>query len=89
LTLSEPQDTAAWRRRLRWRARRGMLENDLLVSRFLDRYLSELSEAELRAFDQLLELPDQELFELLLLRKEPDSTVDNVQLVVLAKIRSV
>jgi antitoxin CptB len=66
-----------------------MLENDLLFSRFLDRYLPDLSDAELCAFDQLLELPDQELFELLFLRKEPDGAADNVRLVVLAKIRSV
>jgi antitoxin CptB len=77
------------RRRLRWRARRGMLENDLLITRFLDRHEAELGMAEVRALDHLLELPDQELFDLLLSRKELDATADNVTRAVLAKIRSV
>jgi antitoxin CptB len=77
------------RRRLRWRARRGLLENDLIITRFLDRFESELGLAEVRALDHLLELPDQELIELLLSRKELDAAADNVMRAVLAKIRSV
>jgi antitoxin CptB len=84
------EDAAALaRRRLRWRARRGMLENDLLISRFLDRHAAGLDEAQLRAFERLLELPDQELFELLLSRKDLDDTADKVLGAVLMKIRSV
>jgi antitoxin CptB len=59
------------RRRLRWRARRGLLENDLIIGRFLDRHEHELDEAQARALLRLLELPDNELLDLLLARSEP------------------
>lgn len=32
------------RARLRWRARRGLLENDLMITRFLDQYENELTD---------------------------------------------
>ena len=65
------------RRRLRWRARRGMLENDLIVSRFLDREGEGLDVAEILALEDLLDLPDSELLDLLLARKEPQGALDN------------
>ena len=33
------------RRRLRWRARRGLLENDIVLTRFLDRHEAALGAA--------------------------------------------
>ena len=57
---------AADLRRLRWRARRGLLENDLLLGRFLDRYGTTLDAAQKAALLKLLELPDTELLDLLL-----------------------
>ena len=65
------------RRRLRWRARRGMLENDLIISRFLDREGSVLDVTEVLALEALLDLPDNELFDLLLARKDPQGVLDN------------
>jgi antitoxin CptB len=65
------------RRRLRWRARRGMLENDLIVSRFLDREGDALDLADILALEALLDLPDNELLDLLLARKEPQGALDN------------
>ena len=65
------------RRRLRWRARRGMLENDLIVSRFLDREGEGLDVTEILALEDLLDLPDNELLDLLLARKEPQGALDN------------
>ena len=32
------------RARLRWRARRGLLENDLIITRYLDAYEAELTD---------------------------------------------
>ncbi len=52
--------------RLHWKCRRGMLELDLLLRGFLDSGYGELDEAGKAEFEALLELPDQELFELLL-----------------------
>ena len=65
------------RRRLRWRARRGMLENDLILSRFLDREGSGLEATEVLALEALLDLPDNELIDLLLARKDPQGALDN------------
>ncbi len=58
--------------RLRWRCRRGMLELDLLLQPFLDSGYEELDEVEQALFLELLELPDQELFEQLMEIKEPE-----------------
>ena len=65
------------RRRLRWRARRGMLENDLIITRFLDREGHALGVTEVLALEALLDLPDNELFDLLLGRKDPRGALDN------------
>jgi antitoxin CptB len=64
-------------RRLRWRARRGLLENDLLIGRFLDRHGRTLDAAQNRALSKLLELPDAELLDLLLGRTEPVPPLDS------------
>jgi antitoxin CptB len=65
------------RRRLRWRARRGLLENDLLITRFLDRRQDELGSADVLALEALLDLPDNELLDLMLARKEPAGELDD------------
>jgi antitoxin CptB len=65
------------RRRLRWRARRGLLENDLLVSRFLDRFEEQLEPAQMQALSQLLEVADNDLLELLLARAELPPALDS------------
>ena len=59
------------RRRLRWRSRRGLLENDIIVSRWLDAHEHELTVDDVLALETLLELPDNELLDLLLARTEP------------------
>lgn len=64
------------RARLRWRARRGLLENDLIISRFLDVHETTLTDEEVDAFSRLMELADNELMELLMSRKEADGEVD-------------
>src|SRR4051812_5670015 len=68
------------RARLRWRARRGLLENDLVLTRFLDRYEDTLSDDEVGALTQLLDLSDNELMDLILARCEPDAAVDGAAL---------
>ena len=44
--------------RLRWQCRRGILEVDLLLQRFLDEGLERLPAARLAAFERLLTVPD-------------------------------
>lgn len=53
---------------LKWRCRRGMLELDLFLSRFVenDQGLNQLQNKELADFYQLLDFPDQELYEILI-----------------------
>jgi antitoxin CptB len=56
--------------RLRWRCRRGMLENDLILTRFLDARGDGITDQEVVALDRLLELSDNELWDLLAGRQE-------------------
>jgi antitoxin CptB len=77
------------RARLRWRARRGLLENDLIFERFFGRYESNLSDADVGALTRLFELCDNELMDLLLERAEPDGDVADPDLIrVLALLRA-
>jgi antitoxin CptB len=57
--------------RLRWRCRRGLLENDLILTRFLDARGATISDQEVVALDRLLALSDNELWDLLAGRQEP------------------
>ena len=58
--------------RLRWRCRRGMLENDLILERFLAARGATLTPALVVGLDQLLALTDTELWDLLAGRVEPE-----------------
>ena len=62
--------------RLRWRPRRGLLENDLIVTRYLDAYQNQLTEADVAALMRLFEVGDHDLLDLLLARKEPEGELD-------------
>ena len=64
------------RARLRWRSRRGLLENDLLITRFLDQHETTLTDQEVDAFSRLMELGDNDLLNLLLARKVPEGEAD-------------
>ena len=52
--------------RIRWRARRGLLENDILLGRFLDAELTKLSQDELKLLDELLRMQDNDLLDVLM-----------------------
>ncbi|SFE20957.1 succinate dehydrogenase assembly factor 2 [Nitrosomonas sp. Nm166] len=51
--------------RARWRCRRGLLELDIVLLRFMDRYYMQLDEQGLEQFEQLLALPDNDLWDLI------------------------
>jgi antitoxin CptB len=58
--MTETLDTQ--RRKLAWRAsRRGIKEMDLLVGGFAASELPRMAAAELKAFERLLDIPDQQL----------------------------
>ncbi len=63
---------AADLRRLRWRCRRGLLENDLMLERFLERHAAALDAPRLAALNALLEYGDNDLWDLLSGRVECD-----------------
>ena len=62
--------------KLRWRCRRGLLENDLLIERFFARHGAALTAAQARGLERLMDLPDNELLDLLLRRIELDPDHD-------------
>jgi antitoxin CptB len=82
------QDDPTRRARLRWRSRRGLLENDLILTRFLDAHEIELTDDEVDALTQLLDLSGNDLLDLLLGRTEPADSlaVPNVS-ALLSKLR--
>jgi antitoxin CptB len=71
--------------RIRWRSRRGMLENDLVLTRFLDVRGPSLTEDEVAMLDRLLDFPDNELWDLIAGRHEPP---DAFVVPLLAQLRS-
>lgn len=62
--------------KLKWRCRRGLLENDLLIARFFVRYESSLTLAQAQGLSDLMDLSDNDLLDLLLKRKQPDEVLD-------------
>ena len=56
--------------RLRWRCRRGLLENELVLERFLQAHAALLQGERLSAFQALLEYRDDELWDLVSGRSE-------------------
>ena len=62
--------------KLRWRCRRGLLENDLLIEKFFDQYASSLTDRQAEALAELMDLADNDLLDLLLRRKDPADELD-------------
>lgn len=56
--------------RARWRCRRGLLELDIVLQRFMDQHYLQLNTQELEQFEQLLSFPDNDLWELIAERQE-------------------
>ena len=55
--------------KLQWRCRRGLLENDLFVERFFQRFAGALTDADAQALGLLMDLGDNDLLDLNLGRK--------------------
>ena len=62
--------------RLRWRCRRGMLENDLFIERFFNKFEDTLTTTQADALQELMDLADNDLLDLLLARREPQGELD-------------
>ena len=55
--------------RARWRCRRGLLELDIILQRFMDEHYMQLDEAELQQFETLLSLSDNDLWDMIAAKK--------------------
>lgn len=75
--------------RLKSDARRGLLENDLILQRFFERYGAQLTAEDGQVLSQLLALDDNDLMDLLIGRKdsvaalEKESEMDSFKAVLL------
>jgi len=66
--------------KLRWRCRRGLLENDLFIERFFQRFSTTLTARQAQALSDLMDLSDNDLLDLQLARKslsQVDAQRDN------------
>jgi antitoxin CptB len=62
--------------KLRWRCRRGLLENDLFIERFFKRYSDSLTMGQAAALTELMDLGDNDLLDLLLERRPLQGELD-------------
>ncbi|MDH4115313.1 MAG: succinate dehydrogenase assembly factor 2 [Burkholderiaceae bacterium] len=56
--------------RVRWRCRRGLLELDIMLGRFIESQYAQLDEDERYEFDALLDMPDNPLWDMIAGRLE-------------------
>jgi len=64
--------------KLKWRCRRGLLENDLFIERFFSRHGESLTNEQAQGLLVLMDLPDHDLLDLLLARTEPEAELARV-----------
>jgi antitoxin CptB len=65
--------------KLKWRCRRGLLENDLFIERFFVRHEATLTEPQAQGLQALMDLSDNDLLDLLLRRTEPAGDLDQAE----------
>ncbi|MFA6922196.1 MAG: succinate dehydrogenase assembly factor 2 [Gallionella sp.] len=51
--------------RVRWRCRRGLLELDIVLGRFVEAHYAKLTEAERQIFEEFLDMPDNPLWDMI------------------------
>ena len=62
--------------RLKWRCRRGLLENDLFIERFFRRHEETITTRQAAGLQTLMDLADNDLLDLFLARREPQGEAD-------------
>jgi len=71
--------------RVRWRARRGLLELDIVLGRFIEAHYAQLDETGRQTFEALLDMPDNPLWDMISGRLE---AAPGEQQALLEKIRA-
>ena len=62
--------------KLKWRCRRGLLENDLIIERFFRHHEETITTRQAAGLQALMDLADNDLLDLLLARKEPQELAE-------------
>ncbi|MES2784049.1 MAG: succinate dehydrogenase assembly factor 2 [Pseudomonadota bacterium] len=76
MTIAEALIDARALSKLKWRCRRGLLENDLFIERFFARHEDSLTVNQAAGLTALMDLADNDLLDLLLRRSEPEGEID-------------
>ena len=77
------------KKKIIWRARRGLLENDIILKRFFSKYQEDLNEGEWLALEKLLDETDNELLDIILGIKDlNENALSPETLSILFKLRS-
>ena len=63
--------------KLRWRCRRGLLENDLFIERFFNRYAPQMTVGNARGMYILMDLSDNDLMDLFMKRKPLGADIES------------
>jgi antitoxin CptB len=63
--------------KLRWRCRRGLLENDLFIERFFNRYAPVMTVGQARGLYVLMDLSDNDLMDLFMKRKPLGADIES------------
>lgn len=72
--------------RVRWRSRRGLLELDIVLGRFIEQEYAQLDQAGRQAFEELLDMPDNPLWDMIAGRQQ---AAHSDQQALLERIRAV
>ncbi len=72
--------------RVRWRCRRGLLELDIVLGRFVEKYYAGLNDEQQVAFDVLLDLPDNVLWDMITGREAPPQETQQLALLEYLKV---
>jgi antitoxin CptB len=62
--------------KLKWRCRRGLLENDLFIEQFFRHHEATITTRQAAGLMVLMDLPDNDLLDLLLRRTQPQGELD-------------
>ncbi|CAH1386723.1 FAD assembly factor SdhE [Candidatus Nitrotoga sp. M5] len=73
--------------RVRWRCRRGLLELDIVLGRFVEQHYASLNKAQQDALDVLLDMPDPTLWDMI--TNTQPSPLQSEQCVVLKLMQTV
>jgi len=71
--------------RVRWRCRRGLLELDIVLGRFIETHYALLDDAGRQVFEELLDMPDNHIWDMIAGRME---AAPGEQQALLEKIRT-